>query len=124
MTNEILKLVKQDLSSIPFHNNLDDISRWIALGSEYHIAIHQINTSQDHPDEYIKPHKHNAEELNIILSNDEIFQYRIMINDEENIINAPSVVMIPKDTIHSANVVKGKGFYICIVFQKNYEATE
>lgn len=124
MENEILELVKQNLASIPFHDNLDGISRWIALGSEYHIAIHQINSSQDHPKEYVKQHKHNAEELNIILSNDDVFQYRIMINNEENIINAPSVVIIPKDTMHSANVVKGKGFYICIIFQKDYKATE
>lgn len=123
MKNEILELVKQELSSIPFHNNLDDISRWVALGSKYHIAIHQIHTIQDHPEEYVQLHKHDADELNIILSNDEIFQYKIMINSEEKIINAPSVLMIPKNTMHSANVIRGRGFYICIIFQKDYKAT-
>lgn len=124
MNNNVFKLCEQDLSEIPFHDQLKGIIRYIVPDAPYHIAIHKINSLQDHPNEYVQLHKHNSDELNIILSDDETFQYKVTIDDEEKIINAPSVIWIPKGTLHSANVLQGKGFYICLIFQKEYEASK
>ena len=117
-----LDLQLQDLKSIPFHDTMSSLLREIALGSPYHIAIHTINALESNECEYVKPHKHEADELNIILSDDPSFQFKILVGEEEKIVNAPSVVWIPKNTIHSANVLYGKGYYICIIFEKEYMA--
>lgn len=87
---------------------------------QMHIAVHEIRS--DLPFEhrnYSKKHSHNCNEWNIILGTDLIFE--ITLNDEVYEISAPATIFIPTGTLHTANVLKGKGYFIAILDTADYE---
>lgn len=122
MRNNFFDVILENLNSIPFHDNNKEMSRYIAKDAPYHIAIHEIHCTTDQPEEYVHLHKHGVEELNILVSDTNDLEYNFVVGGEERIVSAPGVVWIPKHTLHSANVIKGSGFFICIIFEKGYKA--
>ncbi len=50
-------------------------------------------------------------EVNIIVSPDELV-YRIQLGDRTYTVRNNACIWIPKGTFHSANVVRGTGYYI------------
>lgn len=120
---------KQPISKIPFHGEFN-IGRLLMLEkgileeSNVHIAVHLINKLPKKIPRYSELHKHDSNEVNLILSQDSTLTYKITLGDETYAVKSPSSVFIPKGVPHSAEVVSGKGIFICIVFDGNYAAVE
>ena len=95
------------------HSFSNIITRYTAHGMNYHVAVHDFD-AHEKVKEYSKPHCHAKEdEINIIFSTDD-FKIKITIDGDEHVITKNCVVNIPAETMHSANVLEGKGFFICI----------
>ena len=107
------------LGSIPFHENSDVIERYCSKNFPVHLAIHEINKAQKKDRNYVKPHKHEKSEINILLGN---LKYLILLGDEEYIVQAPANIWIPAGLNHSANLIEGEGHYICIILNDKYDA--
>jgi hypothetical protein len=84
-----------------------------------HIAIHEISENLKFENRaYSEKHKHNCDEWNIILGEDLTFE--ITLDDEVYQVKSPATIFIPKGTMHSANALLGKGYYIAIVDTMDY----
>ena len=83
-----------------------------------HIAVHFVNVSKDLP-KYSKLHKHNHDEINLILSEDSILTYEIQLEDESYEVTSPSTIFIPKGIKHSAQAISGKGIFVCMILSNN-----
>ena len=102
------------LDNVPFHYNTDVITRYFAAGFPLHVAVHEVSPVSEPPDEYTLPHLHDdCDEVNIIISQGDLL-YRIQLGDEEFTVSNNSSIWIPRGIIHSANVMKGSGFFITI----------
>jgi len=69
----IKKGVSEQISKIPFHNyapikRLSMLSKKRLPSSNTHIAIHFVNGNHKKMSEYSMLHKHNADEINLIVS--------------------------------------------------------
>lgn len=118
----VKKLEKQELSSIPFHFNSLGIERLVAKEFPVHLAIHEINQISEMPTQYCELHKHNNPEINIILPKESGLIYDIILGKETYRLEAPYSIWIPEKILHSANVVKGSGYFICMILQDKYKA--
>ena len=120
----IKKGVNEPLESVPFHGKAP-IKRLLMLGkslvpqSDTHIAVHFVDASKKLP-EYSKMHKHNHDEINLILSEDSKLTYEIQLDDESYKISSPSTIFIPKGLKHSAQAISGKGVFICIILSDEH----
>lgn len=102
------------LSSIPFHQNTAFITRYFARRFPLHLAVHEVSPVLVPPAEYTQPHKHlDCDEINIILSDDDLL-YKIRIGEETFVAGKNSCVWIPRGVMHSANVMKGSGYFITL----------
>ena len=119
----IKKLNEEKLDNIPFHSNVNQLVRLVAKDIPFHVAVHQIKCANDFPSEYVKPHKHDSDELNLILAeNGNELTYSIEIDGNVSEVKSPSFIWIPKGKLHSANVIKGSGTFVCIILQEEYRA--
>jgi len=129
----IKKGVAHPLESVPFHHKAPlkrilmqdekacpDIKKTLP-GSNFHIAVHIITKLPKKIPKYSEPHIHNCDEINLILSEKGKLKYKIILGDEEHIVSSPATIYIPKGIKHSAEVIGGKGIFICIVMSKNYK---
>ena len=69
----IKKGVSEQISKIPFHNyspikRLSMLSKKRFPSSNTHIAVHFVNGNHKKMLEYSQLHKHNADEINLIIS--------------------------------------------------------
>lgn len=122
----IQKGIEEPLENVPFHGKapikrLSMLSKHLIPQSDTHIAVHFVNASKDLP-EYSELHKHNHDEINLILSEDSELTYQIQLEDETYQISSPSTVFIPKELKHSAKAISGKGIFVCIILSDNYES--
>lgn len=92
--------------------------------SDAHIAVHCVNSFSKEISKYSEPHKHDCDEINLILSEDDKLVYKIQMEDEFYKVSSPATVFVPKGVKHNAEVVSGKGIFVCIVLQGDYEAFE
>ena len=127
-----LKYIKtgknESLENVPFHNKvpikrLSMLSKSIISESDTHVAVHFVNTSKKLPG-YSKLHKHDHDEINLILSEDSELIYKIQLEDETYDVHSPSTVFIPKGIRHKAQVKSGKGIFVCIILSSNYSSQE
>jgi len=107
------------LDSIPFHKNSTSIKRLFSEGFPVHLAIHEINNAPKKNRKYVEMHNHEKPEINILLGN---LKYKIKIEDETYIVSAPANIWIPAGINHSATLIEGKGYYICLILNDKYEA--
>ena len=120
--------MNESLEKIPFHQKAP-IKRFSMLNksmvpeSDTHIAVHFVNASQKIP-KYSQLHKHNHDEINLILSEDDTLKYKIQLEDETYRVSSPSSVFIPKGVRHSAEVVSGTGIFVCIILSDDYDSSE
>ena len=84
-----------------------------------HIAIHFIDTTKK-LSKYSKLHCHNVDEINMILSNEKLV-YEIQFEDEIYKVKSPATIFIPKGTRHRADVLSGKGMFVCMIMAKKYK---
>ena len=120
----INKGINEPLEKIPFHQKAP-IKRFSMLNksmipeSNTHIAVHFVNALQKIP-KYSQSHKHDHDEINLILSADDTLKYKIQFEDETYRVSSPSSVFIPKGIKHSAEVVSGTGIFVCIILSDKY----
>ncbi len=124
----IKKGVNEPLSKIPFHGKapikrLSMLSKKLIPKSNTHIAVHFINPKSKKIPDYSILHKHNFDELNLILSESGKLTYEIQMEDEIYKVSSPSTVFIPKGIKHKAKVISGKGIFVCIILSSNYKSS-
>ena len=117
--SEIFKLVPGDLNHVDFHQAVSSIQRLVPEKFPLHLAVHSVLVEDKNPPKvYSAPHMHtDQDEVNILISKSSMV-YNIMLDDEEHEVAAPATIWIPAGKAHSANVVSGEGFFICIRFEK------
>jgi mannose-6-phosphate isomerase-like protein (cupin superfamily) len=124
----ISKGVNEPLSKIPFHSKAP-IKRLSMLGKKKipqantHLAVHFVDAKNKKIDEYSKLHKHTADEINLILSENGKLVYEVQLDDEIYKVTSPVTVFIPKGIKHRAMVLSGKGVFVCLILSKNYKSS-
>ena len=125
----IKKGVSEQISKIPFHNyapmkRLSMLSKKRLPSSNTHIAIHFVNGNNKKMSEYSMLHKHNADEINLIVSENSKLKYEIQMDDETYKVTSPSTVFIPKGVRHNAKFISGKGIFVCIILSGKYKSSK
>ena len=120
----IKKGVIESLEKVPFHSKapikrISMLSKALIPQSKTHIAVHWVDASKNLP-KYSKLHKHNHDEINLILSEDSNLTYEIHLEEESYNVKSPSTVFIPKGIKHSAQAISGKGMFVCIILSNHY----
>lgn len=117
----------EPLTKILFHGKAP-IKRLLMLDknsfpeSDAHIAVHFIKNLPLKIPKYSELHKHDCDEINLIISEDDKLVYKVQFEDETYNVISPATIFIPKGVKHSAEVLSGKGIFVCIVLQGNYKA--
>ena len=124
----IKKGVIESLDKVPFHGKapikrLSMLNKTLIPQSDTHIAVHFINSKSKKIRDYSELHKHNFDELNLILSESGKLTYEIQMEDEIYKVSSPSTVFIPKGIKHKAKVISGKGIFVCIILSSNYKSS-
>jgi mannose-6-phosphate isomerase-like protein (cupin superfamily) len=102
------------LSKVPFHKNAKSITRYFAENFPLYLAVHEVSPVTKPPLEYTKPHVHeDFDEVNIIISHHDLL-YTIQLDDRKYTVSNNASIWIPRGTVHSANVLKGSGFFITL----------
>lgn len=117
----------EPLASIPFHKKapvkrLLMLEKGLIPQSDIHIAVHFIKNLPKKIPKYSELHSHNCDEINLILSEDSKLVYKIQFEDEIYKVSSPATIFIPRGVKHSAEVLSGKGIFICIVLEGQYQA--
>ena len=125
----IKKGVREQISKIQFHNyapikRLSMLSKKRFPSSNTHVAIHFVNGNHKKMPEYSLLHKHNADEINLIISENSKLKYEIQLDDEVYKVSAPSTVFIPKGIRHKAKFISGKGIFVCIILSGKYKSSK
>ena len=116
----IKKGVSEQISKIPFHNyapikRLSMLSKKRFPSSNTHVAVHFVNGNHKKMSEYSMLHKHSADEINLIVSENSKLKYEIQLDDETYKVTSPSTVFIPKGVKHKEKFISGKGIFVCII---------
>ncbi len=124
----IKKGIVESLDKVPFHDDapikrLSMLSKTLIPQSDTHVAVHFIDASKDLP-KYSKLHKHNHDEINLILSEDSELRYEIQLEDESYKVTSPSTIFIPKGINHSAQAISGKGIFVCVILSNDPGSSE
>ncbi len=119
----IKKGVIESLDKVPFHSEapikrLSMLNKTLIPQSDTHIAVHFVDASIVLP-KYSKLHKHDHDEINLILSENSSLTYKIQFEDESYQVTSPSTIFIPKGIKHSAQAISGKGLFVCIILSNN-----
>jgi len=125
----IKKGVSEQISKIPFHNyapmkRLSMLSKKRFPSSNTHVAIHFVNGNHKKMSEYSMLHKHSADEINLIVSENSKLKYEIQMDDETYKVTSPSTVFIPKGVRHNAKFISGKGLFVCIILSGKYTSSK
>lgn len=108
----IFDMVPASLSNVPFHKDTHAVKRFFAEDFPFHMAVHEVSPLLSPPPEYTQPHHHDdCAEINIILSR-QVLVYRIQLGNHLHIVSSNSSIYIPQGITHSANVLKGTGFFV------------
>ena len=125
----IKKGVMESITKIPFHNyapikRLSMLNEKLVPNSNTHIAIHFVNPRCKKKSDYSFLHKHNADEINLIISENGNLKYEIQLDDEIYKVSSSSTVFIPKGVKHRAKFISGKGIFVCIILSGKYKSTK
>jgi uncharacterized RmlC-like cupin family protein len=120
----IKKGVIEQLENIPFHGKaplkrLSMLSKKLIPESNTHIAVHFVDSAKNLT-KYSQLHEHDRDEINLILSQDSKITYEIQLNDEVYKVTSPSTIFIPKGIKHRAQVLSGRGIFVCIILSDRY----
>jgi hypothetical protein len=109
----IFQLDNIPLSTIQYHSDVRGIERYFSDAFPVHMAVHNCNREDEVTEKYTSLHHHDVAEINIILGSIDLL-YRIGLEDEEFIVGPNTGVWIPAGVRHSANLIRGEGYYIAI----------
>ncbi len=119
----IHKLIPESLDAVPFHSQVNWIERLVAHNVPFHLAVHKITAAKETPVEYVEMHNHSYPELNIILGDDEAFEFKVHLGTNVYQVKSPSTIWIPAGMDHFIVAVNGSGYYICIIFKESANVT-
>jgi hypothetical protein len=124
----ITKGIYEPLSKIPFHQKtsikrISMLSKKIIPESKIHTAVHFVDVSDKKIPKYIILHKLDVDEVNLILSQDDNLVFEIQLDDEIYKVRSHAKVFIPKGVNHRADVVSGKGIFVCLILSNNYKTS-
>lgn len=124
----ITKGINEPLSKIPFHQKtsikrISMLSKKIIPESKIHTAVHFVDVSDKKIPKYSILHKHDVDEVNLILSQDDKLVYEIQLDDEIYKVSSPATVFIPKGVSHKADVISGKGIFVCLILSNKYKTS-
>lgn len=110
----LFNMLPVPLSNIPFHDNTKSITRYFAESFPVHIMVHEVSPVINPPATYTQPHIHDdTDEINIIIPQRKLL-YKIQPGDKEYEVSNNSCIWIPRGMLHSANVLKGSGYFITL----------
>lgn len=124
----ITKGIHEPLSKIPFHQKtsikrISMLSKKIMPESKIHTAVHFVDVSDKKIPKYSILHKHDVDEVNLILSQDDKLVYEIQLDDEIYKVSSPATIFIPKGVDHRADVLSGKGIFVCLIMSNKYKTS-
>ena len=124
----ITKGISESLSNVPFHKKapikrLAMLSKKTIPESTIHAAVHIVDANNKKISKYSILHKHNADEVNMILSQDNKLVYEIQLGDEVYKVSSPATIFIPKGVMHKADVISGNGFFVCLILSDKYKTS-
>ena len=122
----IKKGIREPLEKVPFHakapiKRLSMLSKNLISESNTHIAVHFVDSTKKLP-KYSTIHKHNHDEINLILSEESKITYEVQLEDEIYQVTSPSTIFIPKGVSHRAQALTGKGIFVCIILSDKYSS--
>ena len=124
----IIRGIKESLENVPFHGKapierLSMLSKKQISKSNTHVAVHFVRSIPKKITPYSKLHKHDVDEINLIISEGDKLTYKIQLEDEVYRVSSPSTIFIPKGMRHRAQVISGKGVFVCIILSSNYKSS-
>lgn len=125
----ITKGINEPLSKVAFHKKapikrISMLSKKTISESKIHAAVHFVDAVDKKISKYSTLHKHDADEINMILSDSGKLFYEIQIDDEIYKVNSPVTVFIPKGVKHRADAISGKGIFVCLIMSNKYKTTQ
>lgn len=125
----IKKGVVEPLETVSFHGKAP-INRLLMLDKKrvpdanVRVAVHFVTDVPKNVPAYCELHKHDCDEINLILSEDGALVYKVQLEDEVYEVTSPATIFIPKGIRHSAEVISGKGMFVCILLEGEYNASK
>jgi len=124
----ITKGIPESLSKVPFHKKapikrISMLNKKTMPESNIHAAVHFVDIIDKKISKYSILHKHDADEVNIILSENDKLVYEIQIDDEIYKVTSPVTIFIPKGVKHRADVISGRGFFVCLILSDKYSTS-
>lgn len=124
----ITKGINESLSKVPFHKNapikrISMLSEKIIPESNIHVAVHFVDATNKKIKKYSTLHKHNVNEVNVILSQDSKVLYEIQLENEIYKVSSPATIFIPKGVRHRMDIISGKGIFVCLILSNKYKTS-
>ena len=124
----ITKGIHEPLSEVQFHKKapikrISMLSKKTIPESKIHAAVHFVDAIDKKISKYSILHKHDVDEVNILLSQNDKLVYEIQLDDEIYKVSSPVTVFIPKGVNHRADVISGSGFFVCLIMSNNYKTS-
>ncbi len=124
----ITKGIHEPLSEVQFHKKapikrISMLSKKTIPESKIHAAVHFVDAIDKKISKYSILHKHDVDEVNILLSQNDKLVYEIQLNDEIYKVSSPVTIFIPKGVNHRADVISGSGFFVCLIMSNKYKTS-
>lgn len=124
----ITKGIHEPLSEVQFHKKapikrISMLSENTIPESKIHAAVHFVDAIDKKISKYSILHKHNVDEVNILLSQNDKLVYEIQLDDEIYKVSSPVTIFIPKGVNHRADVISGSGFFVCLIMSNKYKTS-
>lgn len=124
----ITKGIHEPLSKIQFHKEapikrISMLSKKTIPESKIHAAVHFVDAIDKKISKYSILHKHDVDEVNILLSQNDKLVYEIQLDDEIYKVSSPVTIFIPKGVKHRADVISGSGFFVCLIMSNKYKTS-
>lgn len=124
----ITKGIHEPLSKIQFHKKapikrISMLSKKTIPESKIHAAVHFVDAIDKKISKYSILHKHDVDEVNILLSQNDKLVYEIQLDDEIYKVSSPVTIFIPKGVKHRADVISGSGFFVCLIMSNKYKTS-
>ena len=124
----ITKGIHEPLSEVQFHKKapikrISMLSKKTIPESKIHAAVHFVDAIDKKISKYSILHKHDVDEVNILLSQNDKLVYEIQLDDEIYKVSSPVTIFIPKGVNHRADVISGSGFFVCLIMSNKYNTS-
>ena len=124
----ITKGIHEPLSEVQFHKKapikrISMLSKKTIPESKIHAAVHFVDAINKKISKYSILHKHDVDEVNMLLSQNDKLVYEIQLDDEIYKVSSPVTIFIPKGVNHRADVISGSGFFVCLIMSNNYKTS-